>query len=472
MARTKAIRLSLAVLVFSLLCQEHLHAGDWKHMVQACGHARDELRGKDAEGNPVKATGAEKRAAVEDCGIKFYGLEPIGLQIGSIAPQGNIGLGLQFKRAIMHSQPDPHGKKSKESDFAARGLYSFTNFYLMEGRYDFKMAALGQGNSTTATFDDQIDLAVFASRLNLAKQRFYGIGENTSQFGLAEYRHLEDQLGASADWPILAWFSGGGTFQWVRPSILGPSNTSVPSVVVTYGDSGAPGALSQPSFMNYKAYLDVHTGSNTTQTWQRTKVRGTYEHFTDLNSDNYTFDRMSGFATTSFDLRKGIASMTLPWWQSAFCAPISGGECSVGQLTFNGLVTASYVGSRRSVPFYFQPTLGGTDINGVDTLRGLNDFRLRAPNRVLLQAQFDHPVWWFFGISGFYDVGKVALNPGDLSLSGLRHDLGIGAYIKVQNKVVLRAYLGFGGGEGLHPNAKFPSALWGSWATIPMATFP
>jgi len=474
MARNESL---LAVAMLMLLAGPgaiEVHAGDWKHMAQACGHARDELRGKDASGKPIKATGAQKRADIEDCGIKFYGLTPLGPEIGSIAPQGSIGLGLRVQQTIMHppSRSAPADQKSRESDFTARGLYSFSNFYLMEGRYDFRMAALGQGNATTATFDDQIDIAVFASRLNLAKQRFYGIGEDTSQYGLAEYRQLEDQFGASADWPVLTWFSGGGTVQWVRPSILGPSNTRVPSVAVSYGDSGAPGVLAQPSFMNYKAYLDVHTGSNTTQTWQRTKLRGTYEHFTDLNSGTYTFDRMSGFATTSFDLRKRISTLTLPAWKSVFCAPMSGGQCSMGQLVFNGLVTASYAGSGKLVPFYFQPTLGGTDIDGVDTLRGLGDYRLRAPNRVLLQGQFDHPVWWFFGISGFYDVGKVALNPGDLTLSHLRHDLGIGAYIKVQNKVVLRAYIGFGGGEGIHPNAKFPSALWGSWATIPMATFP
>jgi hypothetical protein len=224
--------------------------------------------------------------------------------------------------------------------------------------------------------------------------------------------------------------------------------------------------------MNYKAYLDVHTGTNTTQTWQRTKVRGTYEHFTDLDAGTYSFDRMTGFATTSFDIRKRIQSMTLPTWKNALCESVAGGECSLGQLTFNGLVTASYVGTGKAVPFYFQPTLGGTDIQGFDTLRGYLDFRFRAPNRVLLQAQFDHHIWAFLGVYGFYDMGKVAINPGDLGLSHLRHDIGVGASIKVQNKVVLRAFVGFGTGEGTHPNVKFPSAMWGSWQALPVAVFP
>lgn len=48
------------------------HAGDWDHMKQAC---------KNAWNGPTRFT-------VEDCAIKFYGLEPVGPQIGSIAPQG------------------------------------------------------------------------------------------------------------------------------------------------------------------------------------------------------------------------------------------------------------------------------------------------------------------------------------------------------------------------------------------------
>src|SRR5215467_12881623 len=229
------------------------HAGDWAHMVQAC---------KDAYEGPT-------RTSVEDCAIKAYGLTPIGPQIGSIAPQGSLGLGLRAKTTIMHppSLTAKPGTKSKESDLLARGLYSPSNFYLVEGRYDFKMAALGQGNATTSTFEDQIKLSVFARRTNFARQRFFGLGENTLPTNLSEYRQLQDQIGGSADWPIMSWFSAGGTLQWVSPRIKGVSGTSVPSVGAVYDNSGAPGIASQPAFMNYKGYLDAHTGSNTTQTW-------------------------------------------------------------------------------------------------------------------------------------------------------------------------------------------------------------
>jgi hypothetical protein len=35
----------------------------------------------------------------------------------------------------------------------------------------------------------------------------------------------------------------------------------------------------------------------------------------------------------------------------------------------------------------------------------------------------------------------------------------VGVYFKVQNKIVIRGYIGFGAGEGSHPNFKLPSVL-------------
>lgn len=41
----------------------------------------------------------------------------------------------------------------------------------------------------------------------------------------------------------------------------------------------------------------------------------------------------------------------------------------------------------------------------------------------------------------------------------LRHDFGVGMTISATNRVVFRAYVGFGTGEGIGPNAKVGSVL-------------
>src|SRR5208337_547169 len=44
------------------------------------------------------------------------------------------------------------------------------------------------------------------------------------------------------------------------------------------------------------------------------------------------------------------------------------------------------------VPFYFQPTLGGSDINGNQSLSSYQDYRFRAPNLLLIRENFEHSI--------------------------------------------------------------------------------
>ena len=60
------------------------------------------------------------------------------------------------------------------------------------------------------------------------------------------------------------------------------------------------------------------------------------------------------------------------------------------------------------------------------------------------------------GLVSFYDAGKVALEPSGLSLSGMRHDIGLGLYLHAGNRELVRFYFGFGSGEGTRMAPKFP----------------
>lgn len=459
-ATRKRVKLGAAFLLLLTCAPLHAQNRVWSFLKDDAATSWD-----DARKNCAHAKDTKVWSDIEGCAVGIYDLKPLGLQAGSIAPGGSIALGLGLRYTIMHpsSRPDHVGD---ESDLLFRAMYSLTNFYLMDARYDFRMPAIGQADATNShRFEDQIVFSVFASRVNLATQDFYGIGPNTSLSEHAVYRQLEDRAGTWVDWPILSWLAAGGGAQWLAPSIKGVSGDSFPSVAQLFGNSGAPGVVSQPYFMNYQAYVRVHTPTKARQTWNYTDTRFTYEHFTDLGAGTYTFDRISGWASTSFDIRHDTSELRPPWWKNALCEPITGGQCRFGKIKFTGLATASYVDSGRSVPFFFQPTLGGTDVNGLDTLRGLVDYRLRAPNRVLFQSELDHNIAGPVGIYGFYDVGKVALLPRGLELGSMRHDIGVGIYLKVEDKIVVRGFIGFGGGEGSHPNFKTLSTSDPLWAS-------
>jgi hypothetical protein len=475
----------LALLV---LWASNSFAGDWKHAVQACDDAAKRIQvdqgadGAQAAGHVsllseidqlrrFAITKLDHRFPWEDCVIKLGTLDWLAPTFANIAPGSGFAPGLRTQHEVNHGET--------ESLFIARGYYSLKNFYFMEGRYD-RHFPLPHDEDEKAT------VSLFARRMDLHRQDFYGLGPDTTSSELAEYRQQQDEVGVTTYLPVQSlcvyftrsrlkpgsrktpwhcrWLAAGGTLQTLIPSVHGISDLSVRSVENFFPPSQLPGFSNQPVFLNPQAFVRFHTPFTTDQTWNNTDVRITYDHFQDLGSGTFTFDKLQAFVVESFELRfnlkrGGLIAWTKSWWKNALCQGIVGDQCRAGNLVLDGLVTTSYTGTGRSVPFYFQDTLGGSDIHGLDTLRGLVDYRLRAPNRMLLQADFYHDIWGPIGILGFADTGRVALVPSDLAFSHLRHDFGVGAYIRAGGNIVLRAYIGFGAGEGSHPNVKFFNAF-------------
>jgi hypothetical protein len=97
----------------------------------------------------------------------------------------------------------------------------------------------------------------------------------------------------------------------------------------------------------------------------------------------------------------------------------------------------------------FRESLIGGDEN-IATLRGFRDFRFRDQDLLLLQAEFRHKVWGPVDLTVFVDAGKVAPQASDLTLSHLRHDVGVSLSLMRGNATVVRLDFGFAGGEGTH----------------------
>jgi hypothetical protein len=192
-----------------------------------------------------------------------------------------------------------------------------------------------------------------------------------------------------------------------------------------------------------------------------TEFKVGYAFYHDLADSAFSFRRIKASVRSEHDVRlpnNKTASLRSAW--ANFLCPVGRSRkyCTAGTLALNAEVSAAYTGTGSVVPFYLDETLGGADIYGNDTLRGFVDYRFRGPSRMLFQAEFRHRVWGPFGLYTFADSGKVAQTSADLVFEHMRHDYGIGMYISATNRIVLRAYLGFGSREGIRPNFK-PAAL-------------
>ncbi len=63
-----------------------------------------------------------------------------------------------------------------------------------------------------------------------------------------------------------------------------------------------------------------------------------------------------------------------------------------GSITLRAYLSESFAGSGSVVPFYFMPTIGGSDIDGTRVLASYPDYRFRAPNLLLFRGTVEHSI--------------------------------------------------------------------------------
>jgi hypothetical protein len=301
----------------------------------------------------------------------------------------------------------------------------------------------------------------FRGRMFDAKeQAFYGIGPFTALSAGAQYSLKEFDASAALNNPMTSWSSGGVNAEFLRPRILLP-NSGTP-IQVNYTDATAPGLEVTNNYLRLEPYLQFQFPPRRSVS---ISARVDYSFYHSLQTSAFSFRRLSASTTAEIPLRipmhiGSVVNEKRNPVSSFLCETSrSGNHCSAGTLSLIGTVDATYHAVGSTSPFFLDPTLGGSDISGADTLRGFGDYRFRAPNRVLLQAEYRHPIWSVFGLLTFYDVGKVGLNPSDLNLGQLRHDLGLGVYVSVGNHEIARFYFGFGTGEPVQVHPKFGGLL-------------
>jgi hypothetical protein len=98
----------------------------------------------------------------------------------------------------------------------------------------------------------------------------------------------------------------------------------------------------------------------------------------------------------------------------------------VGMFSTGIRLSASVPHHGDRVPFYLQPTLGGSDISGGAGLAGYRDYRFRAPDILLAQFEYAHGVRSYpVGVFAFGDVGTVGQQLSDLD-HDVKHTFGAG----------------------------------------------
>jgi hypothetical protein len=244
----------------------------------------------------------------------------------------------------------------------------------------------------------------------------------------------------------------------------------VPSIETLYSEATAPGLSSQQGFAQLGEglrikpvigdHLELNYLGNFQQFFAPSNSHNSFLRWTvDLNHTFYLY----GYTDTApkpTDLN-GPDHCAQGTEQ---CPPVPHTRNLNGSIGVRLLVSESMTSGTSVVPFYFQQTLGGSDINSAMSLGSYQDYRFRGPNLLLLQENIEHSIWGPFGVKLMADQGRVSLIRGDLGFSHMKHSFAGGLTLRAGAFPMVSLMFAWGGREGHHNIGSMNSSLLGASA--------
>lgn len=399
--------------------------------------------------------------SIPGCGEVLFTGHPLHIAAGSIAPGNGFGVGPAF---VTHYTPNDNWRLS----FNADGIVS-TNGSWRAGVYAKAIRTkITPGTTTVRPFPI---FNVYAQAASLKKIAYYGLGPDTLRPDQTFFGMRETIAGASVLYPV-----GGkplnlslhgemnGRFVDIRESPGQPS----PSIGQVHTEATAPGLTNQPAFAQFGEGVRIRPGLFSDNL--RLNYSVNYQQFVAVSDSRFSFQRLTVDLSHAIPLSKKVVEQSRDHNGPDDCstsATSTTHDCPeitrdrVGSINLRFLLVESFTSTGHVVPFYFQPTLGGSDLNGRSSLASFQDYRFRAPNLMLLQGGIEHSLYGPLGVTFMAETGKVALTRGDIEFKHLRHSYAAGLTLRAGGFPMVYLMLAWGSGEGTHTIASMNTSLLG-----------
>ncbi len=423
--------------------------------------------------------------SVGGCAYTLFTDHPLHIAAGSMPPQNGFGLGAAFvadrNTANWRLSWNVDAVGATSGSWRAGGYLKLVHTPVEPIHVSTPSTAPGGKPAKPKKHEVRIHpytvFNLYAQSISLNKLDFFGLGNDSPQLAESLFGMTQTVVGANVIKPVFEWpaisklnLSLFGEMNGRFVSIRGESSQSVPPIQSVHTDATAPGLSSQPGFLQFgegvriKPVIADHLELN---------YAGSFQEFVAPSSSQNTFERWTVDLNHTFYLYGYTESGTKASNMTGpdECAP-SGQECPKvsrsrnlnGSLGVRLLLSESITSATSFVPFYFQQTLGGQDINSNLSLPSYQDYRFRAPNILLLQENFEHSVWGPFGVKFMADQGRVALTRGDVGFSHLRHSYAAGLTLRAGGFPMISMMFAWGGPEGHHNIFNMNSSLLGGGA--------
>jgi len=392
--------------------------------------------------------------------------QPVHVAIGSIAPQN----GFAFGPAIVAERPIGESWRFSWSGdvVGATGGAWRAGAYLKMVRTGVRLptpVGAGAGSDASEGIHPYPVLNVYAQQISLPTVSYFGLGPNTVLGMKSIFEMQQAIVGTSAIYPITRLgrlnLSLVGEANGRFVDVGGANTDKGPSIDQLYTPATAPGLLTQPGFAQFGE--GVRVMPRFVDGRVRLNYVGTLQQF--LASDStFSFRRWTLDLSNEFALYNTVAP---PLTRDSNgpnqcgvnpgdlqCPPIIPPAASrnyTGSIGFRLFASKSGVAAGHVVPFYFQETIGGSDINGNRILPSYEDYRFRGPNLFVLQESFEHSIFKTpVGIWLAAEQGQVALQQESFSFDNMIRSYTFGLTLRAGGFPAVVASWSTGSTEGHH----------------------
>jgi hypothetical protein len=431
-----------------------------------------------------KISGAK---AIPGCAIELFTDHPLHIAAGSMPPQNGFALGGAFvadkntKNWRMTWDVDAVG--SMNASFRAGGYMKLIHTP-PQAIHVIRPVPSGTTSADSTTITHQAEFVhpytvvnLYAQTISLNKLLYFGLGNNSTLTHESVFGMRETVAGASIIKPVYEWkairgfnLSLLGEMNGRFVNLRGNHSQSVPSIEINYTNVTAPGLASQPATVQFgegvrlKPNLGNHIHFN---------YLGSFQQYAASSGSRHSFLRWTADLNHTVSLYGHTQSAPVVADEHGpdecakldeKCPSVSYSRNLNGSIGFRLLLSESVTSSANTVPFYFQPTLGGSDLNSASMLASYRDYRFRGPNLLLLRENFEHSIWGPFGLAVMADQGKVAVSRSDIGFDQLKHSFAAGLTLRAGGFPMLSVMFAWGGGEGSHSIFNMNSSLLGGSA--------
>ncbi|HTT65818.1 MAG TPA: BamA/TamA family outer membrane protein [Bryobacteraceae bacterium] len=262
---------------------------------------------------------------------------------------------------------------------------------------------------------DRLFLDLYAVHRNFPRIDYYGPGPSSYKTGRSDFRLEDTAYSIKSGVSPIRHMELGGLLGYLQVNVGPGGDPRFVSSEQIYTPVMAPGLDHQSNFLRggffaRYDYRDIpggpRKGGNYLVEWSQ---------YSDQKLGSYSFQKL--------DLE---AQQYVPFFN----------ERRVFAFRAKSVLTDA--GAGQQVPFYLQPTLGGSE-----DLRGFRPFRFYDNNMIALNAEYRWETFSGLDTALFVDSGKVFHHWSQWNLHSLEVAYGFGLRFNVQNSVFLRVDVGF-----------------------------